>query len=317
MELSYGSADSSVPPIFIRQELRRLGRGYAPRRKYRSFSEGLLNVVATMEDKQAHECYINKDSQILMVLPRNILTAGDFHDGLAPIAVAANEIKQTRPPSHEIQRFLLGFIDKSGEIVIQPRFLLPLVQPTIQINFDHGVAVLRLEDCDEVIDKSGTILKKIPPGSLGNFHDGLARLRVLADKQGNFLDYKDTSHGIQNKSEYESAVTKFVQDQLKDLVAEPPIEFTITPARIQLATTDINKQKMVPEIVTQQQRGFRRPGAPAQTPSPYLQMIQEKLQAIKFPKRTFNLYGIHMDFILQNGQVRLKDPYVANRGELD
>jgi hypothetical protein len=316
MEQTYGSADySTSPPTFNRNEdLYRGGCGYAPRRKYRSFSEGLLNVVASTDDKKTHQCYIDKDSRIVLVLPPNILAAGDFHDGLAPIAVAANEIKQTRPPSSEIQRFLLGFIDKSGKIVIAPKFLLPLGDPSIHVNFDHGVAVVRFEDCDAVIDNSGNILKKFRAGSLRDFHDGLARLEDLADKEGNILDHKDSSHGIQNEVEYKTAVTKLVQDRLKDLNGARLVRFSVVPNQLRPVET-YTPIKMVPAIVTLQQSSL---GHDQQTESDYQYgtLVQQRLQSINLPMRTFNLYNVRMNFLLQKGQVRL-EPSTENRGEMD
>lgn len=68
------------------------------------FSEGLAYVAKTNDQRQETYAYINEDGDEVLSLPAQITYASDFHEGFAAIR----------------QEEKWGFIDKDGQIVIEP-----------------------------------------------------------------------------------------------------------------------------------------------------------------------------------------------------
>jgi hypothetical protein len=228
------------------------------RPKWRNFSEGLLNVVASGPDgtKEMHQCFIDPDLEIKFQLPTEVIDTGAFHDGLAAIVV----------PSQNSQRKvgkdgLLGFIDKSGATVIAPQLQIGrwFRNAADSFEFSDGLAVLHLEE-DIVIDRSGKVVQSLPAKTMQDFVDGLAPHSVLVDKNGKVIAADDLSTGYQSRAAYETAVKKLLQAELKQSIFPRPVEFDIVPEgmpEITLHDTE-TEENAEQEVIVLPDRGIIR-----------------------------------------------------------
>jgi len=113
------------------------------------------------------------DSSGTAVIGPQYADCGDFSDGLAPVRVDDK----------------WGYIDEKGEVSIAPRF-------KAADGFSEGLAFVTLEgDSKAVIDKTGKVLFGHDYYQHGRFHEGLARVRVVAHwrclQAGNVRDMAD------------------------------------------------------------------------------------------------------------------------------
>ncbi len=115
--------------------------------KHDDWSDSLSKINEETFVKRWHESekyrYYNTNGEIVLVLSDSILDAGNFSDGLAPVLTANKK---------------LGFIDKTGQWVIQPKYELSLAgaypMPYIVVPyFQNGFAYIK--SFKGYIDKEG------------------------------------------------------------------------------------------------------------------------------------------------------------------
>ena len=115
--------------------------------------------------------YLDKTRK--MAIPPQYESAGEFHDGLAPVRVKGK----------------WGFIDQTGKMVIPPQFASPRLAEG-HSQFQDGLAWVETYSKWGYIDKAGNMV--IPPQFDGadGFSDGLARVQigVEADATYGFID---------------------------------------------------------------------------------------------------------------------------------
>jgi hypothetical protein len=144
-----------------------------------------------------------------MVVEPQFQGAAEFHDGLARIYLwntitvgsggRKKQFTKDNAPEYIFRPLFedpceswlgddgrFGFIDKSGRVVIPPRF-------TYAGEFSDGLALVCLEACDDVIrrrygfvDRSGNMAIPLKYRSASDFSEGLARIKV-GDRYG-FID---------------------------------------------------------------------------------------------------------------------------------
>jgi WG containing repeat len=161
-------------------------------------------IFSRWNDGQTYIGYIDSAGQV--VIPVSIpagkskhIWGRDFYEGLLAVSIKVDD------------RWLRGFIDKSGEIAIAPKF-------KSAIRFSEGLAAVRDEKTDKYgyIDKKGSYViepKLDVDYSMGDFHNGRARfmkgdlfkegiLYGYIDLQGNkiiparFYEAEDFSEGV-------------------------------------------------------------------------------------------------------------------------
>ncbi len=155
--------------------------------------EGLLPIVKT--DWVGNSMGF-ADETGKVVIPPAYVDVGAFHDGLAAVKVNSkiNKIENSGyvNPTNYVQgygtpdTYLWGYIDKSGKIVIQPRFY-------EASTFDNGVAPAQLDSKGVLIDKNGRVLATSKsdqiPKKLGELYElfGSKYLVGLVDKTGKWV----------------------------------------------------------------------------------------------------------------------------------
>lgn len=83
---------------------------------------------------------------------------------------------------NENNEILYGFIDRNGEIVIQPTY-------KTAGNFHHGKAVVQLRDENyAIIDMYGKVLRSFNYAFVGDLHEGLLPFKLTADGKFGFID---------------------------------------------------------------------------------------------------------------------------------
>jgi hypothetical protein len=126
------------------------------------YSEGLIPVVL-----EGLAGFADLKGQI--VIKPVYRAAGSFCEGLAPVVVAGVEGDN------------VGFIDKSGKLVIPAKFPIEegyyVILPKNLYRFSEGLAVVPREGLYGYIDKTGAW--RVPPAfiSARNFHDGVAAVQ--------------------------------------------------------------------------------------------------------------------------------------------
>ena len=138
------------------------------------FSEGLAAVQEdqTQAGKRWVTKYIDKNGRTVMVVPG---TADAFHDGMALLAVY-----QAKPdPTISIGHSLYGYIDRTGKVVIPPRF-------AVACAFHEGLAAVQAkntgvqdkENSWGYIDKSGRFVIEPRFNDAREFRNGVAQVHV-------------------------------------------------------------------------------------------------------------------------------------------
>lgn len=133
-----------------------------------SYSEGLAKFCVEVG------CgFLDKTGKV-KIEPRKGI-GGDFHDGRAAFRL---------PRGDDILHDKYGFIDKTGKIVIEP------VWDWVW-DFSDGVAIANPESNEpKVIDTGGKIIIDFKKANIegfldvGSFHEGLGRIKVLAEARG-------------------------------------------------------------------------------------------------------------------------------------
>lgn len=135
------------------------------------FHEGL---AAVLQGKNWY--YIDSSGRKIISLPSSVSAAGDFCDGIAPVAIGGE--------SYENQYFnanrgaLWGFIDKRGKLVVEPTFLEcawnNLREIPVQPRFEKVLCRTSNGYAYGYIDKTGKLV--IPPKYVhaGSFSEGVA-----------------------------------------------------------------------------------------------------------------------------------------------
>jgi WG containing repeat len=108
------------------------------------FSDG----VAIVESRTNGKAVIDTSGKVIIDFKKaniaEFLDIGSFHEGLGRIKVLA-ALKDSLPKP------IYGFIDKTGKVVIKPRF-------QIVSQFNSGLAFVQCENGDGYIDKTGNII---------------------------------------------------------------------------------------------------------------------------------------------------------------
>lgn len=135
------------------------------------FSEGLLRVTRggyalyNAEVEGAVSGYIDLTGKVVIPL-RFGYPSNDFHEGLASV-------------SYEVSPYewKIGFIDKTGEFVIEPQF-------DQAGNFNEGLALVELNGKYGFIDKTGKFVIEPQFRDASQFFEGLAIIETIDFKQG-------------------------------------------------------------------------------------------------------------------------------------
>jgi hypothetical protein len=144
------------------------------KRKLEPESRHLYQV--TTRDKQSGEKkfgFIDKAGKLVIGferLPKGTLAVGDFHDGRARIYLRKRIDDETKSNMNAA----VGFIDKTGKIVVEPRF-------ETARDFSEGLAYVEAKDFKGFIDRFGKPAIKTSYGLTKDFHEGLAAV-VVNDK---------------------------------------------------------------------------------------------------------------------------------------
>ena len=137
------------------------------------FSEGLCPVWlgGRWSSEQTVERFGYIDMTGTTVIPPQFRGAGGFSEGIAPIVKGGK----------------LGFIDRAGEILIEPQFDWPYVSLNTRLpTFSEGLAVVPVDGRDGFIDKTGRITIEPRYESAKGFREGLAAVRL--DGKTGFID---------------------------------------------------------------------------------------------------------------------------------
>lgn len=100
------------------------------------FSEGLFSVGRKKEETYEYG-YMNKAGE--MVIPFQFAVAGSFSEGLAPVLIQTED-------EYGLKN-LLGYIDKAGTIVIEPKYAV-VFTPGIIMNFSFKNGKVEVLDMD-------------------------------------------------------------------------------------------------------------------------------------------------------------------------
>lgn len=136
-------------------------------------------------------------------LPKGLKFVGDFHEGLAAVAISGN--LKNSPAVTQDPKAKWGFINTAGKIVIAPRFanVLSAAPP----EFSEGLAAAAVGDFPKYIygfiDKEGKW--SIPPsfGDAHNFSEGMAAVNV---DHANF-----SSNEFKRKGNDTSTINRYLQ----------------------------------------------------------------------------------------------------------
>jgi len=124
------------------------------------FSEGLAWVLEDCESKEFTFSYIDKTGKPVSIIGRNFEFGLNFSEGLAAVFVDDK----------------FGFIDKTGNIVIEAKFDKALV-------FSEGLAPAQVDDKWGYINRKGDFVIKPQFDMTFGFHKGVAMVEV-GDKRG-------------------------------------------------------------------------------------------------------------------------------------
>ncbi len=115
--------------------------------------KGFVDGLAPFADNSRNNGFMDTKGQI--AIPAQFVAVGYFYAGLAWAKTIEKKV---------------GFINKSGEWVINPQFLSAK-------NFDpvSGLARIKTEEGWAYVDKTGTIIKMTNTETWGDFFDGLAK----------------------------------------------------------------------------------------------------------------------------------------------
>jgi hypothetical protein len=107
---------------------------------------------------------------------------GDFHDGLAPVAIELTAVDKSNPS----KLVKMGFINHQGDSVIPPIYDLPvnsLANPLEAVQFHDHVALVKLHGVDCYIDDTGKTIAQFKQGTCSNFSEGLAAVSQVLDTE--------------------------------------------------------------------------------------------------------------------------------------
>ena len=157
----------------------RPGNGSSDHQRWGHFCEGLCHISYTLPGSyDVHEGYMDKSNQVVLRLPPTIKDCGEFHDDLAPVEIRVPESKL-----NDMHR--MGFIDRSGALVIPPIYELPNARdmssaPLDKVQFHDHVALVRRNGECCYVDRKGKCIAHFR-GDCAEFSDGLAAVAVLVD----------------------------------------------------------------------------------------------------------------------------------------
>lgn len=143
-----------------------------------SFSEEL---VAVQQDGKFG--YMNKKGE--WVIEPQFIRAGDFHEGLAYVAVEKKKNLVRKD-------YKYGYINKDGKFVIEPKF-------DAAYSFYNGKAAVKKEGKIGIIDKNGKWIGDTIEGSILKYKNG-----ILITYNGNFINNKGKYF---NSGLYDSQIT--------------------------------------------------------------------------------------------------------------
>jgi hypothetical protein len=134
------------------------------------FHEGLACVCEKGSWK-----YIDQKGKTAIQLPAACTLAGDFSDGMAALLMPASDQNNAAHPRW-------GFVDRSGKIVIQPRFV---VDDTsfLELRFSEGLCAVPLKHNSDghlygYIDKTGKTVVEPKFNFARQFSEGLAAVKT-------------------------------------------------------------------------------------------------------------------------------------------
>lgn len=122
-----------------------------------NFVDGLALVTELTDENNQKSYFIDVDGKRVFDLRSSIDIIDQFSEGLAEIGTKAS------------RRYLRGFIDKRGQIAIEPKYE--------QVSaFSEGISLVKMNDKWGAIDPSGRILIEPQYDDIKNFSNGLAAM---------------------------------------------------------------------------------------------------------------------------------------------
>jgi WG containing repeat len=178
------------------------------------------NIVADVPERpRRHHSVESKN--IMPTLGPEFEVVGGFSEGLAPVIVKQKLIGSDDSEfTHKI-----GFINRKGKLVIPAKFT---EEPLRYIRFSDGIAHVSIDGFGYCfINKRGKVLGKFCAAR--DFHDSLAAVSVVVDKNGKVVDPEDSSHGYQTQTSYALAICDLLKPKVTGLNSPHQIEFSVTP----------------------------------------------------------------------------------------
>ncbi|HEY9713495.1 MAG TPA: WG repeat-containing protein, partial [Chroococcales cyanobacterium] len=158
----------------------------------------------------------------LFLFDASVIDVGDFHEGLAAVKM---ELEPHYDESGSLRLTGVGFVNKTGALVIKPIYL-PLNENSLDDTyFSGGAACLQKGAWRGMIDRSGHIVMPFVYPYMRPFHSGLAACVVLKDDTGKIISVNDTAHGFQSKAAYTDACAQSLQQQLKEFRSKEIVRF--------------------------------------------------------------------------------------------
>jgi len=213
------------------------------------YSEGLAHVEI-IGDGDLRQCaYIDKTRHVVLTLPAEILDAGDFHEGLAPVSFAHGAGRyRTRywGPNR------ISFIDRGGRLAFAPIHAGDNIE---WLHYINGIARINIDGYCCYIDKQGRIIGKFFSGL--EFKNGVAPVMVVLDKAGKVVAADDISHGYQNSRAFDDAWQKLIENNLGAIDDPKAVEFELSienlnevNCRIQKSSGDPTYDAKIQDILT-------------------------------------------------------------------
>jgi tetratricopeptide (TPR) repeat protein len=141
------------------------------------FSEGLAHV------QMDRHVFLNRRGEKVFVLGPEVIDAGDFHEGRAPVLVRTNKVdKQGQPIS------TAGFVDQRGRMVIKPTLTTEYPHRLDGLQFSDGLCRVFNGTKYGYIDRNGHQQIPYTLNYCGMFHEGLAPASQYYDKTGKPVD---------------------------------------------------------------------------------------------------------------------------------
>jgi hypothetical protein len=148
--------------------------------KVYAYCDGFNEGLAAVMDKNGHWSYIDGNGNVKIKLPADCSNAQEFSEGLAAVSIGGKSWSRRAPVARISPKngARFGYIDKTGQFVIPPKFPCPKYIDQKEVSFKGGLAKATGEINSDitygVINRQGAFV--VPPVyvSVSKFDDGLA-----------------------------------------------------------------------------------------------------------------------------------------------